>query len=321
MKPQNFETLSYKSHENWYRNLPDPLVRIKNKTSVDYWRHERMYKLLIPLLDSRDKWLTVGDGVGTDANWLIGKGMDVTATDIADSVLRQCKTKGYIQEYQKENAEKLSFPDESFNYVLCKESFHHFPRPYLALYEMIRVASNAVILIEPIDVGIQMPGMVFLKNVLDVINKNLIYKVWPNRFSYEEVGNFVYKISEREIEKVAAGINLPAIAFKGINDYHSTSLNLSAHVTNRKIFRKVWLRIFIRNILSKLGIIPYMLLTCIIFKSNPAEEVILNLHRSGYNFTHLPCNPYLKNLKNENNYRRNNLHAYISMSYCNDVLH
>ena len=273
MKHQNFETISYDSHENWYNNLPDPLVRIENKKSINYWRHERMYKMLTPLLHSQSKWLTVGDGVGTDANWLIGKKMDVVATDITDSVLKECKKKGYIKTFKKENAEKLSFPDESFNYVLCKESFHHFPRPYLALYEMIRVASDAVILIEPVDVGIQMPGMIFLKNILDMINKNLIYKVWPNRFSYEEVGNFVYKISEREIEKVAAGINLPVVAFKGINDYYSTSINLSAPVTDKRIFRKVWLRIFIRNILSKLGIIPYKLLICVIFKSNPTESI------------------------------------------------
>ena len=35
---------------------------------------------------------------------------------------------------------------------------------------------------------------------------------------YEEVGNFGYAISEREMEKVALGLGLPAVAFKGLND-------------------------------------------------------------------------------------------------------
>lgn len=48
-----------------------------------------------------------------------------------------------------ENAEKLSSPNETLDFVLCKESYHHFTRPMLALYEMLRVATKAVVLIEP----------------------------------------------------------------------------------------------------------------------------------------------------------------------------
>jgi len=295
MQNDNFEQLSYNAHENMYVKSPNPLTRIENKESIDYWRHERMYKMLSPLLQTGSKWLTVGDGIGTDANWLIGRQVEALATDIADSVLKESKLRGYISDYKKENAEKMSFGDNKFDYVLCKEAYHHFPRPYLALYEMIRVSSKAVILIEPLDVGIQVPYLIWLKNILDRINVNLINKLWKNRYSFEEVGNYVYKISEREMEKVAAGINLPAIAFKRLNDYYSAALDLSAPLQEKKVFRKVRFRIYLRNILSITGLIPPKLLICIIFKTKPATGVISDLRKKGYKYINLPDNPYLKN--------------------------
>lgn len=53
--------------------------------------------------------------------------------------------------YSVENAESLSFRDNEFEVAFCKEAYHHFPRPFLALYEMLRVASKAVVLAEPND--------------------------------------------------------------------------------------------------------------------------------------------------------------------------
>jgi hypothetical protein len=53
--------------------------------------------------------------------------------------------------YQKENAERLSLPNHSFELVLVKEGLHHLGRPALGLYEMLRVCRRAVILMEPHD--------------------------------------------------------------------------------------------------------------------------------------------------------------------------
>jgi hypothetical protein len=53
--------------------------------------------------------------------------------------------------YQKENGEKLSLPDHSFDLVLVKEGLHHLSRPVLGLYEMLRVCRQAVIIMEPFD--------------------------------------------------------------------------------------------------------------------------------------------------------------------------
>ena len=37
---------------------------------------------------------------------------------------------------------------------------------------------------------------------------------------FEPDGNFICSISAREMEKVALGLNLPHVVFKGLNDYY-----------------------------------------------------------------------------------------------------
>lgn len=289
---ENFEQKSYLSHEGHIVTEGD-LFRLKNQDSIDYWRHERMYGLLKPLLEDKDRWLTVGDGMGTDANWLLKRDVDVTASDISDAILIEANKNGFISKYSKENAEKISFNDSSYDYVLCKEAYHHFPRPYIGAYEMLRVAKKAIIFIEPVDVVIHMPLILFLKNVLDRISPELINKIWKNRYSFEETGNYVYKISEREMEKMAMGINMPYVAFKGLNDYFTTLLDLSQPVSNSKILNKVKAKINRRDLLCKLGIIPYQIMSAIIFKEKPSEDVINRLKQDGYKVIKLKENPYL----------------------------
>ncbi|WP_158308790.1 methyltransferase domain-containing protein [Desulfocurvibacter africanus] len=80
------------------------------------------------------------------------------------------KPSDFIPEYSVENAEKLSFANGSYDYLLCKEAFHHFPRPMIALYEMLRVARKGIVLIEPNDNGAD---------------------------GFEECGNYVYSLSRR----------------------------------------------------------------------------------------------------------------------------
>ncbi len=290
---KTYEEDSYTSHVKNIETIEHGLGRLEKQQSIDYWRHDRMYRLMTPLLTEKHTWLTVGDGVGTDANWLIQQGMDVTASDISDTILKKAQEENYISTYSRENAENISFDDNAFDYVLCKEAYHHFPRPYIAVYEMIRVSRKAIVLIEPLDIGIEMSFMVFLKNALDRISPELINKVWKNRFSFETVGNYVYKTSEREMEKIAMGINLPYIAFKGINDYYSPTLDFSLPLTNNHVFKKVKAKIKRRNLLSRLGLIPYQLKASIIFKEEPSTETIKRLKDEGYKVVQLMRNPYM----------------------------
>lgn len=265
------------------------------KDTVDAWRHERIYQLLDPILkaDPKAKWLTVGDGrYGTDANYILRKGCEVLASNISVDLLKEAKQIGYISEYKQENAESLSFDDSSFAYVLCKDSYHHFPRPMLALYEMLRVASKGVILIEPHDEYINNKISEILYVKLKSFVKFLLLRK-TSEHSYEESGNYVYNISKREIEKVALGMNFKTVAFKGINNAYFAGVEYEKIAAKGPLQKKVKTLINIADFLCKLGFMPYRTLAAIIFKEAPSAELQQQLWKEGYEIIHLPDNPYM----------------------------
>ena len=156
----NFQEVSYERHDKHIaEHILDEKKANLSKTwfetdTVDAWRHQRMYQTIDPILrtEPEAKWLTVGDGrYGIDAKYILDKGCEALPTDISDVLLKEAKKLGFIPDYRKENAEFLTFKDSEFDYVFCKESYHHFPRPMIALYEMLRVARKGVVLIEPND--------------------------------------------------------------------------------------------------------------------------------------------------------------------------
>ena len=124
--------------------------------------------------DKNFKWLTVGDGrFGSDAMKLIEYGAtNVLCTDLDDYLIKYSAKKKEINNYKKENAENLTFSDNEFDFVLCKESYHHFPRPMLALTEMFRVAKIGVILIEPRDYYIDRPLFSFVNKTVNLFKEN-----------------------------------------------------------------------------------------------------------------------------------------------------
>src|SRR5690348_10332859 len=157
---EDFHEVSYRYHEaHWKAVTEDQTWRRTinswfDSGSADYWRHRRMYEAAQYLGGVKEeRWFTVGDGqYGLDSVRLRERGVgSVLPTDIGDATLRASKARGIIEDYQIQNAERMSLADRSFDYAFCKEAFHHFPRPFLALYEMLRVARKGVILVEPQD--------------------------------------------------------------------------------------------------------------------------------------------------------------------------
>jgi ubiquinone/menaquinone biosynthesis C-methylase UbiE len=296
---------SYRRHSEHYREYSpggrkEALAKAwleKDKVDVAL-RHHRLYQLVDPILiaDPKAKWLTVGDGrYGCDAKYILEKGGDALPSDISDILLKEAKDIGYIPEYKKENAESLSFQDSEFDYVFCKESYHHFPRPMLALYEMLRVAGKAVLLIEPNDAHISnnTPSKLLFRRL-----KNIIYWMLRRKRDdgneFEEVGNYVFCISRRELEKVALGLNYKAIAFKGINVSYVEGVERESLSENGPLQRRVRRAINIRNVCSRLGLMDCRYLAAVIFKQEPSGELARQLAKAGYEFLHLPDNPYLR---------------------------
>ena len=78
---------------------------------------------------------------------------------------------------------------------------HHLPRPWLAIYESFRVCKKGVIIIEPNDPypysNILRIFFIKFKNFKKITYK----KVYKDEYGFEEVGNFIYTINIRELEK------------------------------------------------------------------------------------------------------------------------
>lgn len=294
--------IKYDRHsEEWDEALSD---RVKRKTaltwleetSFDYWRHARMRAVVKPLLDASPNatWLTVGDGrYGNDAIWLKKAGVNkVHASDLSDTLLKISKENGFLDEYSQQNAEALSFSNDEFDFVFCKEAFHHFPRPYKALDELLRVSKTAVVLIEPRDDLIdRAPFSV----IFDIIRK--IFQRRAAGIGFEPVGNFIYSISERELVKYQLGAHRRYIAFKGLNDSYVKNLEFTRY--NRMFDGyfgvKLWffMKIFLLNILRGLGMIKGgNIIVAILFKHEPDKAVKYSLRQAKYKFVKLPKNPF-----------------------------
>jgi ubiquinone/menaquinone biosynthesis C-methylase UbiE len=287
--------------EEWDACINDPELRklsltwLTEKNSLDRWRHDNIYSLLKPIIEWNPaaSWLTVGDGrYGTDGNALMQMGAEnVHCSDLSDTLLKIGAKKGFISSYSSENAEALNFSDNSFEFVYCKEAFHHFPRPYVALDEMFRVASTAVILTEPRDFLIDR-GL--LQSFLPLITKLMGKRFQEHRF--EEVGNYVYTLSEREMEKFLLGMHYTHLAFFGTNDSYLQDIEFvdlrSTDPKDKKLIRQIKTRILLQDILEKLGIRKSGLLSVVLFKKEPNDSLKDALTSIGWRLKNLPKNPY-----------------------------
>ena len=136
--------------------------------------------------------------------------------------------------------------------------------------------------------------MLAIKNILDRFDPTILQKYWKNRYSFEEVGNYVFKLSDREMEKIAMRMNLSAIAFKGINNaYWKPGLDTEIANDQSVAFGKILSKRRRDDFLCKLGILPHQVLSAVIFKTLLDYETIQKLKNDGYLYYEFPKNPYL----------------------------
>jgi SAM-dependent methyltransferase len=307
----DFHKVSHHLHEQLYEGEKQArlMETWKRDTTVDAWRHARMYRCLDPLLASfpSSKWMTVGDGrYGTDAHYLEQRGAHAVATDISDTMLRRAQEDGYIREYRKENAEHLSFADNTFDFALCKEAYHHFPRPMLALYEMLRVTRLGVVLIEPDETPIIM-GLRHIAKMLfkETLIRCGLHRLFHDRSTniidcgsnwYEEVGNFGFCISRREIERVAIALNFRHVAFRGINDVYIEGVEDEADSRDSALLRKIEGDIEALDRQSRRGLSRGRpkLLVAVILKQQAEEALRRALVDVEFEVRDLPRNPHLE---------------------------
>lgn len=301
MGKKDFADASYASHENHYKNYLEGeesqrrAGSWKRTDTVDAWCRLRIISSVDPILQAFPdaRWVTVGDGrYGSDAHYLESQGIDVLATDISDVLLTAGLRDGFIHKAQRENAEALSLETDQFDFALCKDSLHHFPRPYTAIYEMLRVAKQGIFLIEPND-------ELYLTRIPEIVYKALkesIFRIFGRRsqpHQYEVVGNYIYGFSRREIEKIALGLNFPTVAFRALNNYYIDGVEDELLASKGPLYRKVRFMIAWRNLLSFLRLKPSSILVAFIAKHELSPELEQSLFVAGYEIRRLPRNPYL----------------------------
>lgn len=248
-------------------------------SGYDAFRHKRIVGQIHAFAEyfKNDSWLTIGDGrFGAESIYLkeLFGIVDITTSDIEEERLELSKKEGLIDHYEIIDAESITFPDNSFDVVFCKEAYHHFPHAPTGLFEMMRVCKKAVILLEPFD---QRPKSWFQK-LRDKIKS-------PQEF--ETVGNFVYTISLNEVYKSCTSMQFKYIAWKGYEDHFSSA-------QKNENLKLILFRVasILKKILSFIGYKKPGHVACILLKNNDAINIDY-VKSNGFRVKKIPVNPYL----------------------------
>src|SRR5260370_789502 len=115
----------------------------------DFYERFREYRyhtewhipLLVPFAEARGKKiLEIGAGNGADGVMFALNGADYTGVDLTDTALeatrRHFAVQGLIGSFQREDAESLSFPNETFDWVYSHGVLHHTPHTLKAIDEV-----------------------------------------------------------------------------------------------------------------------------------------------------------------------------------------
>ena len=99
---------------------------------------------IAPLLDAAgiapgQELLDVCCGTGLVAQAAAARGATVTAIDIAEDMIAAARAKDLPADFHVGDAEALSFPDRTFDRVICNFGLFHVPEPDKAIAEAARV--------------------------------------------------------------------------------------------------------------------------------------------------------------------------------------
>ncbi len=270
--------------------------------SVDAWRHLRMLDFAECLANPSDHWLTIGDAYGHDAKILKYKGIKhVTASNLDASFLKKGHSLGEVGLYKELNAEKLDLPDGAFEYVLCKEALHHMPRPYLAIYEMLRVSKKGVFFIEPQDSYIDWPARKtqFYREIVkdDLVGEKISFRkndtdeeIIKSAIDWWEDGafNYVYTFSKREIRKITLGLGIPFYGMKCFNDYYENDIAKELIANDGPGFTKTKQQIDLQDKLCSVIGKSSAYITGLLFKQTPSEDERKKMLDLNYEFAFTP---------------------------------
>ena len=277
-------------------------VGVFNEDTIGAWRHHRMVEYL-NVFNKDSKWLTVGDFCGRDSWMLTNMGYtNVIASNLYIDALEQSSKVNHISKYMEVNAESMDLPDDSVDYILCKEALHHMPRPYMAIYEMLRVAKKGVFFVEPqdslIDWKVSDNKIAYRDFITDpLLGQKISYKLHSNGSEIHQSAidwwesdarNYVYTLSKREIRKIALGMGLPSFAYKCFNDYYQSDIDQDPPIHGTPSFDRVLEQLSLHNQLCEAIGKPHGYISGAFFKESPSSELAQKLRDFGFEFNYTP---------------------------------
>lgn len=210
------------------------------------------YKTTIDkLIKDRDANILIVAGGETDSNVFRELGFDNVTISNVDERMEGDEFHPFKWSYQ--DAENLTFEDNSFDYVIVHAALHHCYSPHRALLNMYRVAKQGVVLFESRDSLVMK-----IVTYLDLTQEYEHSAVYFNDCKFggvenTSIPNFVYRWTEREIEKTIHSY----APFTNHQFYYSYSYDIPRSTLRRKkvnykivfihlsrIFYSLFIRIF-----------------------------------------------------------------------------
>jgi len=121
--------------------LDELAITYESPNPYKRWFYRRRFDAVMAALDAQpgDEVLEVGCGSGYYTRALVALGAHVTATDLSPAYVEQTRELAPGAEVRVEDAQRLSFADETFDRVLLTEVVEHVPDPAAAVREAARV--------------------------------------------------------------------------------------------------------------------------------------------------------------------------------------
>ncbi len=147
----------------------------------------------------KDASILVCGGGSLDKDIFLGHGYTNVTISNLDTRAKSSDFAPYI--YKHEDAQKLSFQDNSYDYVVIHAAIHHASMPHKVLLEMYRVAKVGVLAFASRDSFVM---RLLIK--LDLTQEYEHIAVFYNDCKFggmnnTDIPNYVYRWTEREVEK------------------------------------------------------------------------------------------------------------------------
>jgi 2-polyprenyl-3-methyl-5-hydroxy-6-metoxy-1,4-benzoquinol methylase len=138
--------------------------------------------------------LDIGCGHGVNCSELNKRGFQCIGIEINEQYVQEAQK--YIEAYHMQ-AEKLVFPDKSFDTVIMLEVLEHLENPHAALEEVVRVTRKNLILsvpnLEPLETLVEFNVIMhhfFEPTHLNFFTRSMLKRFLKTYFPFVEVGEF-----------------------------------------------------------------------------------------------------------------------------------